>query len=97
MKKFVLMHYGFEKPSPEIMQAWMQWFESIKEHTVENFGFKSGREINKSGTHELPMDCDAITGISIIEAESLEQAEALAEGNPFITSIRIYEVMVHHN
>ena len=27
MKKFVLLHYGFEKPTPEIMAAWGKWFE----------------------------------------------------------------------
>jgi hypothetical protein len=28
VKKFVLLHYGFEKPTPEIMAAWGKWFES---------------------------------------------------------------------
>src|SRR5664279_5772136 len=30
VKKFVLLHYGFEKPTPEIMAAWGKWFESIR-------------------------------------------------------------------
>ena len=30
MKKFVLLHYGFEKPTPEIMAAWGKWFEATK-------------------------------------------------------------------
>ena len=41
------------------------------------------------------MDSDALTGFSMIEAESLEQAEELARTNPFIKSIRIYEVRSH--
>ena len=92
MKKFVLLHFGFEKPTPEIMEAWNTWFESIKNQTVENIGFNGGREISKSGTRELPWDMESITGYSVIEAESLDEAEKLAKTNPFIASIRVYEV-----
>lgn len=92
MKKFVLLHMGFENPTPEIMDAWNTWFESIADQTVENVGFGGGREISKSGTKDLPWDMEAITGYSVIEAESLDEAEKLASSNPFISSIRIYEV-----
>lgn len=30
MTRFMMLHYGFEKPAPEIMAAWETWFESIK-------------------------------------------------------------------
>ena len=92
MKKFVLLHFGFENPTPEIMNAWNAWFESIADRTVENVGFSGGREISKNGTRDLPWDMDAITGYSVIEAESLDEAEKLASSNPYISSIRIYEV-----
>ena len=29
MKKFMFLHFGFEKPTPEIMADWNKWFESI--------------------------------------------------------------------
>ena len=92
MKKFVLLHYGFEKPTPEIMKAWGTWFESIAERTVDNLGFSGGREISASGTKDLPWGKESITGCSIIEAESLDEAETIARGNPYIASIRVYEV-----
>ena len=92
MKKFVLLHYGFEKPTPRIMKAWGTWFESIADRTVENVGFSGGREISASGTKDLPMGMESITGYSLIEAESLDEAEKIAQGNPFIASIRVYEV-----
>jgi hypothetical protein len=50
MKKFVLLHYGFENPTPEIMEAWHKWFESIADITVDQGGFGAGREISSSGT-----------------------------------------------
>ncbi|MBT4099883.1 MAG: hypothetical protein HOC05_12700 [Gemmatimonadetes bacterium] len=92
MKKFMYLHFGFEQPTPEIMQAWMAWFESISDKQVDQGGFTDGREISKNGTRELPWDAECITGYNIIEAESLEEAEKLAQSNPFIASIRIYEL-----
>lgn len=94
MKRFMLLMYGFEKPTPEIMQAWKAWFASVADITVDQGGFHGGaREISDAGTIDLPMGMDSITGYSIIEAESLEAAEKIAQANPYIASIRVYEVM----
>lgn len=62
MKKYLLLHYGFEKPTPEIMEAWGAWFRSVADKTVDQGGFTGGREISNSGTRELPWDLDCITG-----------------------------------
>jgi len=59
---------------------------------VEQGGFSGGREISKSGTRDLAWDMEAITGYNIIEAESFDAAEKIARSNPFIASIRIYEL-----
>ncbi len=95
MKRFMLLHYGFEKPTPEIMAAWETWFQSVADRTVEHGGFRGGREISHGGVKELPFGKDSITGYSIINAESLDEAEKIAQGNPFVAGIRIYEVMAH--
>ncbi len=42
MKKFVLLHYGFEKPTPEIMAAWGKWFQSMKDRIIDMGGHFSG-------------------------------------------------------
>jgi hypothetical protein len=55
--------------------------------------FSSGREISKSGTKDLPLGLESITGFTIVSADSLDDAEKIARGNPYISSIRIYEVM----
>ena len=93
MKRFMLLHLGFEKPTPEIMAAWGKWFESVAERTVEHGGFHGGaREISRGGTKDLPMGMESITGYSIINAESLDDAERVARENPFIAGIRVYEI-----
>lgn len=94
MKKFVLLHYGFERPTPEIMAAWGKWFESMKENIIDMGGhFGGGREISKAGTRDLPLGFESITGFTIVKASSLDDAETMAQSNPYISSIRVYEVM----
>ncbi len=94
MKRYMLLHFGFEKPTPEIMAAWGKWFESTADKTIDKGGFHgAAREIAKTGSKDLPMGMESITGYSIINAESLEEAEKIATDNPFIASIRVYEIM----
>lgn len=82
MKKFMLLSYGFEKPTREIMGAWGKWFESIADKMADGGHFRGAREISKSGTRELPMGMESITGYTIINAESLDVAEKIARDNP---------------
>ena len=94
MKKFMLLMYGFEKPTPEIMQAWGTWFEKVADKTLDQGGFHGGaREISASGTKDLPMGLESIPGYTMIEAETLDEAEEIARDNPYVASIRVYEVM----
>jgi hypothetical protein len=95
MKRFMLLHIGFEKPTPEIMTAWRAWFDSVAERTVENAGLRGGREISRDAARDLPWDANSLTGYTIVRAESIQDAEGLARGNPFITGIRIYEIASH--
>ena len=44
MKKFMLLHFGFEKPTPEVMAAWGRWFASIADRQLGQGGFRGGRE-----------------------------------------------------
>lgn len=48
--------------------------------------------MSNSGIKDLPWGMESITGYNIIEAESLAAAEKLAKSNPFISSIRVYEL-----
>jgi len=70
VKKFLYLHFGFVEPTPEIMAAWMAWFESISDKMVDQGGqFSGGREISKSGIRDLPLNMESITGYTVIEAE----------------------------
>jgi hypothetical protein len=94
VKKFVLLHYGFERPTPEIMAAWGKWFEAMKDNIVDMGGrFTGGREISRAGTRDLPLGAESITGFTTVKAGSLDEAERMAQSNPYISSIRVYEVM----
>jgi len=94
MKKFMLLTIGFEQPTPEIMDSWNTWFKSISDKIVDQGGlYNGGREISADGVKDLPLGLDSITGYVIINAESLEEVEKIAQSNPFITSIQFYEIM----
>ncbi len=94
MKKFVFLTFGFETPTPEIMAAWGTWFGSFADKVADKGGhFSAAREISKSGTKELPLGMESITGYTVINAESLDEAEKIARGCPIIASIRVYELM----
>ncbi len=76
------------------MAAWGKWFESMKDHIIDMGGhFRGGREISKAGTKGLPLGLESITGFTIVSADSLDDAEKMAQSNPYISSIRVYEVM----
>lgn len=93
MKKFVFLTIGFEKPTPEIMAAWGKWFDSIKDNIIEKWGLSDGREISKAGAKDLPLGLESITGVMVVNADSLDDADKMAQGNPYITSIRVYEMV----
>lgn len=92
MKKFMLLHIGFVQPTPEIMKAWQEWFTSISSMQIDQGGFGKGREISKGGSKDLAWNLESITGFNIIEAASFDEAEKIAHSNPFVSSIRVYEL-----
>ena len=95
MAKYMLLHVGFEQPTPEIMTAWKEWFESVDDKAVGHGGFMRGRRITDVGVEPIEMGLDATTGYSIIEAENMDEAISIAKRNPFITAINVYEIREH--
>jgi len=94
VKKFLMLHYGYEEPTAEIMTAWQGWFAKVGDRFVDS-GNPLGNciEVTKTGSRDLSPDQGAATGYSIISAETREEAVRLLEGCPIITSVRLYEAM----
>ncbi len=92
MKNYLILHYGFEKPTPEEMGAWNKWFESIADKQIDRRGLGDGREISHMATKDLPFAKDSITGYTIIKAETLDEAEKIARRCPIVATTRVYEI-----
>ena len=92
MNKFMVLHFGFSSPTPEMMDEWDEWFKLISNIQLGQGGFMGGKEISKAGVKELTFDQDAIMGYNIIEAENLEAAEKIIATCPFISSVRVYAI-----
>jgi hypothetical protein len=74
------------------MDAWNKWFASLGDKIIDpGSPLGSGREISPSGTKEMPMGKDSLTGYTVINADSIDDAEKIAKGCPMIAFIRIYE------
>jgi len=94
MKKFIIFHYEYENPTPEIMGAWSKWFESIGDRMVDpGSPLGTGKEISRSGTKELPLGTESLTGYTVIRVANMDEAEKIAKSCPMITSVRVYEAM----
>ena len=92
MKKFLLLHYGFEKISQEEMDEWTHWFDTIADRQVERGHLPLGVEITREGVTDLPFSADSITGYTIMTADDLDEAREIASGCPIILSTRVYEI-----
>ena len=76
MKKFLFLYYGFVTPTAEIGEAWGKWFASVGDKFVDSgnpFGY--GREITPTGTRELTLNKESLTGYSLINAASMDEEE----------------------
>jgi hypothetical protein len=94
MKKFVLLYIGYDKPTPELMQAWFAWFKRHEARFVDGGNpLGPGKEISKSGIQDLPHDRSATSGYGIINAKDMDEAVKIAQDCPYITAMRVYEAM----
>ena len=92
-EEICFLTYGFERPTPEIMAAWNTWFEINKGQYCQHGGSERWSRNLKSRNQGFANGTKSITGFMIMSAESLEDAERMAQSNPYVTSIRVYEMM----
>ena len=93
MKKFVVLTYGFTVPTDEVKQAWGEWFGRVASKLVDpGCPFGRGVELTHDGRTDLDLESPhPLVGYCILNADSLEEAEALVSTMPIIDSVRVYE------
>lgn len=105
MSKFIYLYRGPATPmqdltpeqSAEQMEAWGQWIGRLGTALVDvgsPFGARSA--VADDGTSPAPGD---LNGYSVVEAENLDAARALADKHPFLTegkgrfSVEVFELV----
>ncbi len=98
MTNYVLVYHGGGMPeSPEegarVMQAWTAWFASLGDAVVDG-GNPASHTRTIAADGSVQDDPSGPSGYSIIQADSLDQAVALAKGCPVLqggASIQVVE------
>ena len=101
MAKFVLLYEGGSMPETEAaqaqaMKAWEDWFHQIGDGAVVDQGNPFAPASNKiAADGSVSGGAGRASGYSILEADSLDDATALAKGCPVLSggaSIGVYEI-----
>jgi len=99
MGKYVLAYKGaVEESSPEETEAWMatwvQWFGDLGEAVIDGGApFGASTALGAGGRADATA---ALTGFSILRADTLEAAAGLAKGCPVLTrggTVEVYETI----
>lgn len=95
MSKFVFLYKGsWPEPTPEITEAWSGWFAEIGESIVDSGNpFGACREVSESASTDLATGPESITGYTIVNADSVDDAEKLLANCPIVTSVLVMEAM----
>ena len=57
MNKYLIIAYGYETPTKEIMDAWNDWFAFIGKRMVERGSpLSSGIEVTPTRTNKIPKE-----------------------------------------
>jgi hypothetical protein len=93
VKKFRFLYKGYVTPTAEIGKAWMDWFASVGDAMVDSGNaMSSAVEVTPDAVTPIEIGLESFTGYSIISANSMDDAIALAQTNPMITSVVIYDL-----
>ena len=93
MSKFLFLYKGYVTPTPEIGQAWMHWFDTHADNMIDSGNpMTAGVEITPDAVEEIETGHESLTGYSILNADTRDEAIAIARTNPMITSVIVYEL-----
>jgi putative intracellular protease/amidase len=99
MNTFVLLYKGGKAGSTpaeaeKIMKVWMGWFEKLGKTIVDpGKPFGQGKVVTSSGIRD---GANASNGYTIIQADNLSAAAAVAKGCPIIADggeVQVFETM----
>jgi hypothetical protein len=101
VKKFLLVYYGGKmetdpKKAKASQDAWMKWFQDMGK-AVADMGSSTmpGKTVKgKTATKGVPGD--PVTGYSVLQADDIDAAVALAKKSPHLAAegqIAVYEIM----
>ena len=105
MSKFILLYNGPATPAEQmdqelvqkIMGAWKTWMEKLGPAMVDlGQPMANGKSVVDDGSDGQPL---LLTGYSIIEASSIDEAVKLVDGHPFLSektgkfSVEVFELM----
>ncbi len=98
MGKFVLIYKGGAAPTSEaegakVMEAWMGWFGTLGAAVVDG-GNPFGESTAVASDGSITAATSGLGGYSVVSAESLTSAAALAKGCPILAaggSVEVYE------
>ena len=90
MTNFVLLYVGgtypeTEEQQAEVMGAWGAWYEKVGDAVVDGGNpFSSAKSITADGVVDGASTAPAVTGYTIIQADSLDAAAALTADHPHV-------------
>lgn len=102
MAKYVLLYIGGSEPASEaegaaVMQAWIGWFTELGSAVVDpgNPFSPAAKTIASDGAVSDGASAAPATGYSIISADSIDAAVALAKGCPHLQAngqVTVHEI-----
>ena len=94
MKKFLFIYNASPEDDSDTNDAWMAWFQSIGAHVVDiGNPIQGGTLVVANKVTELTSFTDFVGGYSLINAEDLASAVALAKTCPNKVGVRVFETI----
>lgn len=96
MGKYVYVYYAGQDTDAGDAQAWGEWFGKLGDKLVDagNPFAEGGQAVHQGGV--MAVQDKPVTGYSIINADSLQEATDLAKGCPLVASdgaVCVYEAL----
>jgi hypothetical protein len=91
MKKFVFLYGPSSGPENDSTAAWSAWFEEVGSALIDGGNpLGEGWEVTGSGVVEVRSE-HPVTGYSLVAADSLDAAKALAARCTLVEYVQVYE------